>query len=531
MKRKLLTPLILLLCLAALLTAAYAFDTSDLTVPDSATAVVYGTSGAGRSLTAYRFGTGENVLVAGFAIHGWEDNFDRDGGALVYTANELMKKLDANASLLRDYNWTVYVLPCMNPDGLMDGTTCNGPGRCTTTYLTPGGSLITGTGVDLNRSFPTAWTQYTSIRNFNGAAPLAAREAKALAQFVQQVKGPGANICLDVHGWYQQIITSNGKDSQLFRIFADQFPYNSYANCTNGRGYFTAYTASLGYASCLFEFPGDVYSMNGFLQSGYCERFNTAVLRLLPAYGSYDSHLASCPSRAFGDVGRHAWYHEAVDYVVENGIFNGMSTSSFAPDLAMTRAMLVTTLWRLAGSPETDVGVVPPAEGDGADTEPEEPVITPTFSDVAEGQWYSKAVLWAAANGVVDGYPDGTFRPDQNITREQLVTVLHRYAGKPDTGAASFAGFPDASSVSNYAQEALQWAYGNQLVQGVTSSLYTGARIQPQGTATRAQVAAILMRYLQNIEGKKAAFTVTPAPAFADVEPNVYDGGPDLGGN
>ena len=476
MKRKLLTPLILLLCLAALLTAAYAFDTSDLTVPDSATAVVYGTSGAGRGLTAYRFGTGENVLVAGFAIHGWEDNFDRDGGALVYTANELMKKLDANASLLRDYNWTVYVLPCMNPDGLMDGTTCNGPGRCTTTYLTPGGSLITGTGVDLNRSFPTAWTQYTSIRNFNGAAPLAAREARALAQFVQQVKGPGANICLDVHGWYQQIITSNGKDSQLFRIFADQFPYNSYANCTNGRGYFTAYTASLGYASCLFEFPGDVYSMNGFLQSGYCERFNTAVLRLLPAYGSYDSHLASCPSRAFGDVGRHAWYHEAVDYVVENGIFNGMSTSSFAPDLAMTRAMLVTVLWRMAGRPEAKA----PA----------------AFRDVDAGQYYAEAVAWAAENGIVAGISETAFAPNAKATREQLAAILYRYAkwsGVDVTKTADLASFPDAGKVSAYAEEPLAWAVTNGIVSG---TLRGGkAYLDPQGGATRAQVASILMRY------------------------------------
>ena len=179
MKAKLLRPFFMLLCLAALLVSARAFDTDDLTIPSSATAMVYGTSGAGRDLTAYRFDTGENVLVAGFAIHGWEDNFDRDGGALVYTANELMKRLDANAALLTDYNWTVYVLPCMNPDGLMDGTTCNGPGRCTTTYINSSGNLVRDTGVDLNRSFPVAWTSYTNARNFNGSAPLAARARRS----------------------------------------------------------------------------------------------------------------------------------------------------------------------------------------------------------------------------------------------------------------------------------------------------------------------------------------------------------------
>ena len=119
-------------------------------------------------------------MVLGFAIHGYEDNWSRDGGALVYTANQLMQKLDQNMATVRDYDWSIYVLPCMNPDGLMDGYTHNGPGRCTTTYLN-GSKLVSGRGIDMNRSFPTRWTSYTGNRNFNGSAPLASKESAALA--------------------------------------------------------------------------------------------------------------------------------------------------------------------------------------------------------------------------------------------------------------------------------------------------------------------------------------------------------------
>ncbi len=126
MKKRVL--ILLTVCVMALLAytaGAAAFDTSDLTIPGSAKRIVYGESGAGRNLTAYQFGNGTNVMVVGFSIHGYEDNWSRDGGALVYTAGELMEDLDENLELLVDYDWTVYVLPCMNPDGLMDGYTMN----------------------------------------------------------------------------------------------------------------------------------------------------------------------------------------------------------------------------------------------------------------------------------------------------------------------------------------------------------------------------------------------------------------------
>lgn len=117
--------------------------------------LVYGQSGAGRDLKAYRYGDGENVIILAFAIHGWEDNFSRDGQLLVDTAEDLMQVLeDRYDELVRSGDWSVYVLPCLNPDGLYDGWTCNGPGRCTTYRLDANGNNIYGVGIDLNRSFP-----------------------------------------------------------------------------------------------------------------------------------------------------------------------------------------------------------------------------------------------------------------------------------------------------------------------------------------------------------------------------------------
>ncbi len=515
------------LCAAVLLSLliclqAAAFDISDVRPPVEAEKIVYGYSGAGRELIAYRFGDGENVLVAGFAIHGYEDNFNKDGGALVYTADQLMRRLKENRNLLTDYGWSVYVLPCMNPDGLMDGTTCNGPGRCTTTYIDENGKLRTGKGIDLNRSFPHNWQAFAADRNFNGSRPLSARESQALAKFVQQVKGTGTNVCLDVHGWFQQTIVSTGKDSKLYQIFNARFPNNSYANCTNSKGYFTSYTTSLGYLSCLFEFPYNIRSMDGFQSSGYCEAFNTCVLDLLKAYGTYDTHSSVCPAAGFTDVASRAWYHNAVDYVLSEGIFNGVSEHSFAPNQTMNRAMLVTTLYRMATQdkpevlsetgeeplePETPVDnpELPPAEEEPAEPPEELEPEPPVFTDVAPGAWYEKAVLWAQEQGIVTGYPDGAFRPLDPLTREQLSAVFYRYCGwlmlRTDE-SASLESFPDCGSVSTYAQEAMQWAVGTGLVQGVAKG--EQVLLLPKGTATRAQTAEIIMRFMNNMPNMAA---------------------------
>ena len=292
--------LLLLLCGALFTGQAAAYDSSDLTIPSCAKAITYGTSGEGRALMAYQFGSGKNVMVLGYEIHGYEDNFDKDGGALVYAAGQMMNQLASNQALLDDYDWTVYVLPSMNPDGLISGYSHNGPGRLTTSYITSSGNLSYAKGIDMNRSFPTNWTPYTSARNYNGPAPLASRESAALAKFVQNVKGNGVNMCFDVHGWFSQIITSNGYDNTLYKTLKAAFPGNTYASCRGGSGYFTAYTTTLGYTSCLFEFPSDVYSLQGFRRSGYCEKFNSSILTIAKAYGTAGNRAYTVTVRSSG---------------------------------------------------------------------------------------------------------------------------------------------------------------------------------------------------------------------------------------
>ena len=184
---------------------------------------------------------------------------------------------------------------------------------------------------------------------------------------------------------------------------------------------------------------------------------------------------ADCPGRKFVDVSAKAWYHLAVDFAVERGLFGGTSANTFEPDAPMTRAMLVTVLWRYEGKPAA------PAN---------------TFSDVKAGTWYSDAVSWASANGVVNGVGGNRFDPDGNITREQMAAILYRYCngkGIDTSKRGSLSGFPDAGKVSSYAQTAMQWTVAEGIIGGSDGMLL------PQGNATRAQVATILMRFIENI--------------------------------
>lgn len=177
----------------------------------------------------------------------------------------------------------------------------------------------------------------------------------------------------------------------------------------------------------------------------------------------------------FDDVDEAAWYFDAVRYVFENGLLQGTSDTLFSPDLTTTRAMIVTVLWRMA----------------------EEPVINyaMTFDDVPEGLWYSEAVRWAAGEGIVTGYDDTRFGPNDAVTREQLAAMLYRYAvnqGRDvsvgeDTNILSYA---DAFSVSEYAVSALQWACGEGIVTGRDDGT-----LSPQDSALRSEFAAMLMRF------------------------------------
>lgn len=243
--------------------------------------LTYGESAEGRALTAWQLGSGENTLLLTFAIHGYEDAFDRDGKVLTELASSLLRVLRQNYELLDLGSWTVYILPCLNPDGLEAGWTCDGPGRCTLWHDGAEG-LVSG-GVDLNRCFPANYRRLYGSRNYNGTEPLQAPEARALAEFTQSVMGTGKNYCIDAHGWYQQIIVSHGRGSILYRVFHDAFPKNSYAGLSGAVGYFSTWAASVGYEACLFEFPVDVTCEEDFYRAGYDQAYISAILNLLTA--------------------------------------------------------------------------------------------------------------------------------------------------------------------------------------------------------------------------------------------------------
>ena len=188
---------------------------------------------------------------------------------------------------------------------------------------------------------------------------------------------------------------------------------------------------------------------------------------------------AGCPSAHFTDIHAADWYHEAVDFAVENGLFGGMSATTFEPNTAMTRAMLVTVLWRYADQP---------LEGSNG------------FADVPAGQWYTDAVAWAAYNNIVGGVGNNRFDPNGNITREQMATILYRYAnaiGLDTTERETLGYFPDGNQVSPWAKDATSWAVAYGLVGG--TNINGVAYLDPQGGATRAQVATILMRFIKNV--------------------------------
>lgn len=252
---------------------------------DFAEKLQYGVSGSGKyPLEAWKLGSGENVMVLSFAIHGWEDNFAHDGQELVFLADQVKEYLCAYPNLVTGRDWTVYILRCLNPDGTYEGYSHNGPGRCTTTWLDAHGVLHRDRGVDMNRCFPYNYQSYSSARNFNGTAPLQAVEAQALAKFVQQIKGSGYNICIDTHGWFSQIITTAGRGA-LFNAFARQFPQNEYTYMSKGHGYFTAWTGySLNFDSCLLELPRSVMSHSDFLSSDCVGKFERAITELLQSY-------------------------------------------------------------------------------------------------------------------------------------------------------------------------------------------------------------------------------------------------------
>ena len=193
-----------------------------------------------------------------------------------------------------------------------------------------------------------------------------------------------------------------------------------------------------------------------------------------------DDHNHGIVTLPFTDVSADDWFYDPVCYVYSQGLMTGTSATTFEPNTSLSRAMLVAVLHRLEGSPAAS----------GSD-----------FTDVADGDWYAQAVNWAASVGVVNGFDDGTFQPNTAITREQLAAILCNYAqykGFDTSASGDLSTYSDAASVSDWAQESVEWMVGSGLLGG-----YDDNTLRPQGTTTRAEVASVLQRALGNVAGNQ----------------------------
>ena len=179
----------------------------------------------------------------------------------------------------------------------------------------------------------------------------------------------------------------------------------------------------------------------------------------------------------FTDVDVDDWFYGAVEYVYNNKLMDGTSSTTFSPLMTTTRSMIVTILWRLEGQPQVNYAM--------------------TFEDVAGDTWYTEAVRWAASEGIVKGYSDTVFAPDDIVSREQLATILDRYAQYKEydvTAKGDLTTFVDGDTVSSWAADGMTWAVGAELITGKD-----GGKLDPTGTATRAEVATMLMRFCENV--------------------------------
>ncbi|MGU8571754.1 SH3 domain-containing protein [Clostridium perfringens] len=241
---------------------------------------VYGTSGKGRPLKVYKIGNGSKVLFAGFAIHGWEDRWDNDGLALVNIANSLISKIGDYKAQNGLHGWTVYIAPCMNPDGVIVRGTNNGPGRC-----------AVKSRIDMNRCFPRGFTAQYNSRNYTGPNPLGAQEAVALKEFIEKINRTADElVVIDGHGW---LVCTYG-DSSIAQYFTKQFGFSH--NGPSGGGYFSYWAQGLPRTrGLLLEYP-DTYSYGEVISRNYIGKTFNAIINILknnPNGGSVDSSNTS----------------------------------------------------------------------------------------------------------------------------------------------------------------------------------------------------------------------------------------------
>ena len=247
--------------------------------------------------------------------------------------------------------------------------------------------------------------------------------------------------------------------------------------------------AKAGATVTLTPVPDEGYALSTLTVT---DRFGNAVRVTEQADGTYTFTMPNgqvtvtatfvqveepAPTEPFVDVAEGDWFYDAVVYAYQNELMDGVGGNRFAPNSETTRAQLVTILYRLEGEPAVS-GDLP-------------------FTDVESGTWYTDAILWAAQNNIVNGVNDTEFAPGDDLTRQQLVTILYRYAeakGYDVSASADLSGYPDAGQVQDYAQPAMAWAVAENIIQGMEDGT-----LKPAGNASRAQIATILMRFCEDV--------------------------------
>ena len=211
-----------------------------------------------------------------------------------------------------------------------------------------------------------------------------------------------------------------------------------------------------------------------------------AQINVVDAGGAADKACPkdeTCPMHPYVDTDKKLWYHDGVHYCIENGLMSGISKNEFAPNMVTNRAMIVTILWRMEDKPIADYEM--------------------TFKDVADGMWYTEAIRWAQSVGIVEGYNDDAYGPNDSITREQLASILWRYAKYKGYDVSvgeetNILSYEDAFSVSEWAIEAMQWACGAGLIHGI--ELNNTMYLAPKGDAIRSQSATVIYYFCTEVK-------------------------------
>ena len=253
----------------------YFFDALNKNIKEG----LYGKSGLmykgekGNYLKYYQIGNGKKHLFTTFSVHGFEDSYNKDGSKLTYIADEFFKYLKNNMSAKLINEWTIYILPVVNPDGQYDGWTHNGPGRTTVYSWAPEHK-----GIDINRCFPVGYTKTSSDRNYNGTEPLQAYEAQSLRDFILSNKGD-TNIILDVHGWLNETIG----DNELGKYYRNEMGINKHIG-TYGNGYLIQWARTIpNTKSLLLELP-EVNSHEELVKMKLDQKFINATMKILEDY-------------------------------------------------------------------------------------------------------------------------------------------------------------------------------------------------------------------------------------------------------